>query len=592
MYSYSNNEIIDEETLDKCNFNIIDEGLIQYGSGYKLSPLIMEAEKERDEQLIKLYKILRKASELKLQPNSVNEPYSSQSKEPLSATFSHNELDILAQIIPRVNCLAFRARLHDLCWLYCKPKAIKNAYETIDLYTSYPINADTWMDGTQNYYERALSLAFQLGKGALSRVNEIKSKLSDALNLEYKDSKFMKLWIARLLKKFDLNKEAPEQTANDFVLVARNLALGQDYYSARHYLEYAADSYRLLDHEAWIGTLIRIAETWEQEALCRDQAFIRMTFYEDAIQAYRKVPKLERENHGIDEKINKLRLKLRDEGKTAISEMASFSIKSPDIKDDIDSAIEHVSGKENLDFALLFFCGLYSGVSKSGSIDSAKDSMKFGIASRLFSSVQLSADGRKIGQEKSITFTPDESLEEIPMSKAVEAAVFNANFFVQSQLLPALSTILNEHHISLNTLENLCAICPVIPDNRAKLFAKGLFLGFEYDFATAVHLLVPQWEHMVRTMLKESDIHTTILNPDGIDMECGLSTLLDKDETAEIFDDDLLFQMVAFLTHKRGPNLRNEIAHGLLDDNNACNTSSIYWWWRSLQFVIYSSANI
>ena len=78
------------------------------------------------------------------------------------------------------------------------------------------------------------------------------------------------------------------------------------------------------------------------------------------------------------------------------------------------------------------------------------------------------------------------------------------------------------------------------------------------------------------------------LGEDGVDMECGLSTLLDKDEAAEIFDDDMLFQMKAFLTHKRGPNLRNEIAHGLLDDNNTTNTSSVYWWWRSLKFVVYS----
>lgn len=154
----SNNEIIDEETLDKCNFNIIDEGLIQYGSGYKLSPLILKAAEERDEQLIMLYKILRKTSELKLQPSSVNEPYSSQSKESQSVSFSQNELDVLAKIIPRVDCLAFRARLHDLCWLHCRPKTIKNAYETIDLYTSYPINENTWMDG---WYSKLLRQSFK-----------------------------------------------------------------------------------------------------------------------------------------------------------------------------------------------------------------------------------------------------------------------------------------------------------------------------------------------------------------------------------------------------------------------------------------------
>ncbi|WP_181392321.1 DUF4209 domain-containing protein [Vibrio vulnificus] len=132
------------------------------------------------------------------------------------------------------------------------------------------------------------------------------------------------------------------------------------------------------------------------------------------------------------------------------------------------------------------------------------------------------------------------------------------------------------------------SVCPIIPEQRAKLFAKGLYFGFEYDFASAIHLLVPQWEHIVRTILKESDVHTTMLDADGIDMECGLSTLLEKKEAEEIFDDNLLFEMTAFLTHKRGPNLRNELAHGLLDDDRVCSYSAIYWWWRSLKLVVHS----
>lgn len=589
MNEYLDDLIIDEETLDRFNFDIIDEKLIKFYSGYKLIPQIMDAERKGDEKLVKLCKIIQKTCELKLNPSSTHEPYSSKSKEALSDIFSQNDLDVLIKIISRVNCQAYRARLHDLCWLCCKPRTIKNAYNTIELYISYSIDAEGWISGVDTYYERALSLARQLGKGNLAKVSEIIEKLRNALALEYKDYKFMKLWIANLLIKFRLSNEEIERIAREFVLISQDLVLGNDYYTARSYLEYSAKSYQIIkDNNAWIETLIKIAETWELEALSRDQPAISMVFYENAIQAYRRVPKVNID----DNKISDLRLKLKDAGKAAISEMPIYTIESPDITDIIDSAIKHVSCKPNLNLALLYFCGLYSGVSKSSSIDFAMENIRFGVSSRLFSSIQLSGDGRKIGQDKPFGFTPDEVPEDTYMSDAVNIAVDNADFFVRAQLWPALNTISNEHYISLNMLENLCTSCPIIPENRTKLFAKGLFFGFEYDFATAAHLLIPQWEHMVRTVLKESNVHTTNLNDDGIDMEYGLSSLLDIDKAAEIFDEDLLFQMKVFLTHKRGPNLRNEIAHGLLDDNNSNNTPSIYWWWRSLKLVIDSLVNL
>ncbi|XNO33380.1 DUF4209 domain-containing protein [Vibrio alginolyticus] len=313
-----------------------------------------------------------------------------------------------------------------------------------------------------------------------------------------------------------------------------------------------------------------------------------MTFFENAIQSYRMIPNADRSTYGIDEIISDLRLKLRDAGKAAVEEMTTISVKSPDVSDIIEASIKHVSGKETLDLALLYFCGLYSGISKSQSIDSAIENLKVGVVSHLFGMVQLSGDGRKIGKEAPLMLSEQGIPEDTPKAQAIDNAIMKADFVVKTQILPSLAAILEEHDITLHGLETVCSVCPIIPEQRAKLFAKGLYFGFEYDFASAIHLLVPQWEHIVRTILKESDVHTTMLDADGIDMECGLSTLLEKKEAEEIFDDNLLFEMTAFLTHKRGPNLRNELAHGLLDDDRVCSYSAIYWWWRSLKLVVHS----
>ena len=589
MHEYAGELHIEQSIFEECDFDVIDEDMLKYGSGYRLASLINNAEEDGNEQLVKLYKILRKVCELRLKPNNRLEPYTLFSQELVSEVFTENDFQVLDEVRNHTSCKAFIARLSDLRWLYHKPKSIDDAHTAIELYTSYAIDEDSWIDSVRYYYERATRLAIQLGKGCADKIENIKSSLVEGLANNYPTSKFMKLWLAEVLDLFYQDEDEIRKIAQDFTSIAQELSNQDDYYSARLYLEHSSTKYRQIEDDiSWIETRISIADSWVQEAMIRDQGLVKMTFYENAIQAYRMIPKADRSTYSVDEKISALRLKLRDAGKAAIDEMTPISIEGPDISDIVDASIKHVRGKDNLDLALLYFCGLYSGLSKSSSIESAIETLKVGVVSHLFGSVQLSGDGRKIGKEAPLMYSDKGIPENTPITQAIENAIRDADFVVGSQILPTLEVLRKEHNVTLRKLETICTVCPLIPEKRAKLFAKGLYYGFEHDFASAIHLLVPQWEHMVRTILKEHDVHTTTLDADSIDMECGLSTLLEKREAEEIFDDNLLFEMTAFLTHKRGPNLRNEIAHGLLDDDRICSYSAIYWWWRSLKLVVNS----
>jgi hypothetical protein len=117
------------------------------------------------------------------------------------------------------------------------------------------------------------------------------------------------------------------------------------------------------------------------------------------------------------------------------------------------------------------------------------------------------------------------------------------------------------------------------------LIAKALFAGFERDLVTALHLLVPQVEHLVRWHLKSSGVKTTTLSADGVENENGLSTLVDLPEVAKIFGDDLAFELKALFCDAFGPNLRNEVAHGLLDDENCQSAQTVYAWWLLLRMT-------
>lgn len=118
------------------------------------------------------------------------------------------------------------------------------------------------------------------------------------------------------------------------------------------------------------------------------------------------------------------------------------------------------------------------------------------------------------------------------------------------------------------------------------MFGKALFAGYDRDLVTAIHLLVPQIEHMVRFHLKQAGIKTTTLDGDGIETEFGLSTLMNVPEAKKVFGEDLTFEFSALLCDAHGPNLRNELAHGLMDEDACQSVYAIYVWWLALKLVL------
>ena len=91
---------------------------------------------------------------------------------------------------------------------------------------------------------------------------------------------------------------------------------------------------------------------------------------------------------------------------------------------------------------------------------------------------------------------------------------------------------------------------------------------------------------MVRWQLKRRGVKTTTLDSEGIETEIGLSALLEKGEVDKIFGDDLVFDLRAIFDDAFGPNLRNAVAHGLLDPDEMHSTYVVYAWWWYLKLVL------
>ena len=151
--------------------------------------------------------------------------------------------------------------------------------------------------------------------------------------------------------------------------------------------------------------------------------------------------------------------------------------------------------------------------------------------------------------------------------------------------MPAQEVLLLEHRLREVDFVNLARQSPIVPIGRELLFGKALFAGYDRDFITALHILVPQIEHMVRFHLKQAGMKTTTLREDGTETENSLRPLMGLPETETIFGENLSFEIKALFCGPYGPNLRNDLAHGLLDDRACYSLDTIYAWWFGLKLV-------
>jgi hypothetical protein len=277
---------------------------------------------------------------------------------------------------------------------------------------------------------------------------------------------------------------------------------------------------------------------------------------------------------------------LNESGEKALDEMGLISTPGVDITQLVENARKSVKGKSATE-ALLAFANLHRGVKVDEMRKSALERMQQFVFSSLFSSTVMSRDGRVIAKRPAMSLgaEPSEDDEIAIRSEMVRDYGILVNIVVQGDIWPALEVLLLEHRLRVADFVGLANQSPIVPKGRAGLFGKALFAGFDRDFVTALHLLIPQIEHLVRIHLKQAGAKTTNLDKDGIENENGLSTLMDLPEAKTVFGKDLAFELKTLFCDAFGPNLRNELAHGLIDEDACHSPFAIYAWWFALRLV-------
>lgn len=105
---------------------------------------------------------------------------------------------------------------------------------------------------------------------------------------------------------------------------------------------------------------------------------------------------------------------------------------------------------------------------------------------------------------------------------------------------------------------------PIVPEKRSDIIKLGIHMALTGDMYAAMHVLLPQTEHIFRELVAMCGDTVTFLKEDGTEDYKPLSQLFKSTELHECFDENIIFTFQCILDEKTGANLRNLNAHGLL----------------------------
>ncbi|MEN1971283.1 DUF4209 domain-containing protein [Luteimonas sp. MJ204] len=537
------------------------------------------------------------ACSMRLVPSSSNAPYRPNfvmdgQRSAVPDDFNDDDLNVVEMAAADIDEPWLRSRLADLLWIARRPRRVPNALDAIDAYRQIPLEVDAMVAGGREGWARAIVLARMLRAAAGDRLAQLEHSIVERLQTAASDSRYMGLWLSDLLRENGLGESGREAIAQKLMELAiafkeaGEIQVSRDYFAAASHWFDACQNYAQS-----MAALVEEAESWVHEAEARvsestPSYLMASSNYESAIQTYRRVPREHRLAYKVDERLAELHALQAEAGARSVAEIRSISSPPVNITTLVDSAREAVRGK-SLTEALLAFTSLYGGASWADARASAEEKIRRHPLSSMFSSVVMSRDGRVIARRPGVNLgggSPEEEAEAI-RAEAIRDFTLMIGLVIQGKVLPALETILVEGSVAEGDLVHLAHRSPIVPPGRERLIGKALFRGFEGDWASAVHLLTPQIENMIRFHLKQAGAKTTTLDPRGIETENSLSALTEMEAAKRVFGEDLVFEIQAVFCDPFGPNLRNEVAHGLLDDDQFASPYAVYAWWFALRLV-------
>ncbi|MEL0615644.1 DUF4209 domain-containing protein [Cobetia marina] len=296
-----------------------------------------------------------------------------------------------------------------------------------------------------------------------------------------------------------------------------------------------------------------------------------------AIDALAKVPKTKNRRLALYEE-------MREQQIESLHEFSLLESDGCDISEIVGCAISRVKSVDLFD--ALFRLGL---ITKPVSIEklkaSAIDQMHNSIA-WMFGATHIDHEGMTTS-----VIPPSVGIEEDSNGLQIWSIMMRNisiehQLHVQAKIMPALNEISATYSISEDMVINICSNHPFIPDGHEEYFVKGLLAGFNRDFMTSCHLLIPQIENSLRYIARQQGYEPTTLHGDGSQERRGIKLLLENQSVINALGFDLTTNLQIILLDKVYGDLRNQLSHGYIPASSYYGDSPKYLWWLILHIIM------
>lgn len=543
-------------------------------------------------------RLLADATSMMFNPKNLNTPFGAvweagQNRSALPDDFLPGDLVAMYEASKAIDNPFIKSRLADIVWIAQVPRNLDAARVASDAYSAIPLEHSSWAaTNAVDAWTRAVVLLRQLGKGEIERLKLFEVVLLKKAREAAPDGGFFLKQISSILIAGNLGRDSSAEMGTLLESYAQSVRASGDERQVRIYLESAANWFGLAkDDERKFDCLCAAAETYVAEADMRianvnPSHMVAASFYEDAIQAFRIIPNIQREKRGLGKRIDEIHDKLKVSGEASLKEMVTISSDAIDLSEVAEESKAFVRGRKLWD-ALHALTNVFEAADTKTRRERAEKSFRDSPIQAMIDQTHISSDGRVVAIRPGLSLQDENAPENAIALQAemVKSYSFDITVGIRAQIYPALETVRLEHRIRLEDIIELTRQSPIVPPRRHRLIAKAIFYGFDGDHEAALHFVIPQMEHLVRWHLNRIGVKTTTLNKQGIETENGLSTIAALAELDSVFGDELAFEIRSLFCDPFGPNLRNEMAHGLLDSSDCSNEHSVYAWWFLLRLV-------
>jgi hypothetical protein len=461
----------------------------------------------------------------------------------------------------------------------------------IEAYMAAPLDGQGWKLEGRDAWQRAAYLALSLRRANL--IETMEQRLLDAFWAEESPSGALVGEYAALMFRYGLAVSQHRQLAERLAELGNDSASQGMFPAARSMLIVAADWFhRKGPAERRAELIAEIAQAWHDEAnalLASTPPFAMAAgdALEKAIQVYRSIPRKHRPALDVDARIAALQIERQDAGERSLAELNQFTSPPTNISDMMRASVERVTGKDEVD-ALHALATSWSGPKFDEVERAARESIDLSLFKRLLGSrTTIASDGRIISKAGGRDEATDQARS--LMIEMLEQFRFSRKLEVAGAIMPMLDHIAAEHQLNRDTFTTLARASRIVPPDHAQRLGKALHFGFTRDFETALQYLASEMESIARYHLKNAGAVTINTDKDGIQMELGLSTLVRLPQMESVFGKDLTFEIRALFCDQDGPNLRNDVAHGLVADGKGSDVDSVYAWWLMFRLVFLTS---